>query len=251
MSAPRLTVASWFRELPGSHRVQLATAFLLGLASAVIVQTAWQTLFEQRTPTVLTSLPESASNRVHPLDLNTATAEELQHLPGVGAGLASRIASHRDKRGGFTDVEDLLDVPGIGPKLLEQLRPHVCIRVNGSSRVPPKAAGSTAKQASPTEEPFNPPTNSPGRPVKLGDSERAVVDLNQAGTEELQRLPGIGPTLAARIVAHRAAEGPFHSVGDLLRVRGIGPKTLEKIRPYVRVGSDFADNRPGKASDAP
>ena len=61
------------------------------------------------------------------------------------------------------------------------------------------------------------------------------VRVNQAGPDELQRLPGIGPVLAERIVAYRQRNGPFTSVEDLLGVSGIGPKLLERIRPYVVV----------------
>jgi competence protein ComEA len=46
-------------------------------------------------------------------------------------------------------------------------------------------------------------------------------------------LPGIGPELAQRIVADRQARGPFRRVEDLRRVRGIGPKTLERMRVYL------------------
>jgi len=59
------------------------------------------------------------------------------------------------------------------------------------------------------------------------------IDLDRATARDLERLPGIGPALAARIVADRAEQGPFRSPEALLRVRGIGPRTLRRIRPYL------------------
>jgi competence protein ComEA len=59
----------------------------------------------------------------------------------------------------------------------------------------------------------------------------APLDLNTATTSELQSISGIGPTLAAKIIAGR----PYKKVDDLLRVSGIGPRLLDRIRPYVTV----------------
>lgn len=61
--------------------------------------------------------------------------------------------------------------------------------------------------------------------------ERRETVLTAADPRLLETLPGIGPALAARIVAAR----PFHDVDDLLRVRGIGPATLERLRSAVRL----------------
>ncbi|MGB9757785.1 MAG: ComEA family DNA-binding protein [Candidatus Bipolaricaulaceae bacterium] len=65
--------------------------------------------------------------------------------------------------------------------------------------------------------------------------EEGPLDLNRATAAELEKLPGIGPTLAARIVAWRETHGPFRTVEDLLAVPGIGPKTLENLRDKVTV----------------
>ena len=62
-----------------------------------------------------------------------------------------------------------------------------------------------------------------------------LVDVNAAGSAELQTLPGIGPVLADRIVAWRTEHGPFDSVDALLDVSGIGPSVLGQIRALVRV----------------
>lgn len=61
------------------------------------------------------------------------------------------------------------------------------------------------------------------------------VDINRAAAEELERLPQIGPAMAQRIVAYRAAHGSFHSMQQLLEVQGIGPKTLAELQDYVTV----------------
>ena len=59
------------------------------------------------------------------------------------------------------------------------------------------------------------------------------IDLNTATTQELIRLPRIGPKTAARIVAYRQTHGPFKRVDDLTAVKGIGPRTIQKIRAHV------------------
>ncbi len=64
----------------------------------------------------------------------------------------------------------------------------------------------------------------------------APVNINTAGETELQRVPGIGPVFAKRIVAMRRNAGPFKSVDDLRAVAGIGQKRLDKMRPYLTVG---------------
>ncbi|AVX30403.1 competence protein ComEA [Carboxydocella thermautotrophica] len=61
------------------------------------------------------------------VNINQATAEELENLPGIGPALARRIVEYRNQHGLFTDKEQLLAVPGIGPKKMVELRPRVRI----------------------------------------------------------------------------------------------------------------------------
>jgi competence protein ComEA len=63
----------------------------------------------------------------------------------------------------------------------------------------------------------------------------APIDLNAATADELATLPGVGAAIAQRIVQWREQNGPFASVEDLMKVKGIGEKSLEKLRPYVKV----------------
>ncbi len=61
------------------------------------------------------------------------------------------------------------------------------------------------------------------------------LDLNSATIEQFEQLPGIGPTTARRIVQFREKSGPFRRVEDLLAIRGITKRRLDKLRPYIFV----------------
>lgn len=146
------------------------------------------------------------------IDLNKADHEQLVQLPGVSDKLARRIETYRAEHQGFRDVEELREVSGIGPKTLEKLRPHVRVE-----------AGKRGSEESP--------------PLRTRSKKPALtrpIDINRASAAELRALPRIGPVLSQRILEARAKK-PFRSVDDLRRVRGIGPKTLDQLRPYVVV----------------
>ena len=66
------------------------------------------------------------------------------------------------------------------------------------------------------------------------------VNINTANSAELQQVPGIGPATAQKILEMRKSYGAFKSVDDLLAIRGLGPKRLEKMRKYLTVGKTAA-----------
>jgi len=61
------------------------------------------------------------------------------------------------------------------------------------------------------------------------------ININTANSEELQQVPGIGPATAQKILQMRKTYGPFKSVDDLLAIRGLGEKRLDKMRKYITV----------------
>jgi competence protein ComEA len=70
-------------------------------------------------------------------------------------------------------------------------------------------------------------TTPPHRPVRF------PIDLNKALVHDLQGLPGVGEKLAERIVQYRKNHGPFKRIEDLRKVKGIGKKRMERLRPLV------------------
>lgn len=164
------------------------------------------------------------------IDLNSARECELVQVPGLGPKLAENIVQHRRQYGSFQSVEQLQQVRGIGPVTLENVRPYVCVGGNPGPKVshaPPVASLAVAT-------PETPPRLLPASGVKKVQPGEPPINVNSASASELQRLPGIGPVLAQNIIAARALR-PFEHIDDLDRVKGIGPKTLEKLRPFVVV----------------
>jgi competence protein ComEA len=78
----------------------------------------------------------------------------------------------------------------------------------------------------------------PGEEIVAATTE--LIDINTAAQFELETLPGIGPTIAARIIQYREENGPFLSIEDIVNVPGIGPVLFERIRDFITVG-DFGE----------
>lgn len=197
-AVPPTVASAWPRS------AQLTTAFLLGVIVTLIAVHAlgsmsWGLRPAGRDPRRFT--PDL-------VDLNRAEYPELLQLPVIGERRARQILAHRLNHGPLEGIEELSQVPGIGPATVRRLQPFADAKST--------AAG---------------PTSSPTR----GEVARPL-DLNHATAEELQTIPGVGPKTAQRILdARRLA--PFQAVDELRRVPGIGAKTLEKLRPYLTVTS--------------
>lgn len=163
------------------------------------------------------------------LDLNAATMEDLDQLPGIGEVKARAILDERQRRGGFRSVDELQEVNGIGPATLERLRPYFR----------PIPAGEEAQGAVPLVRPGAVPAgegqSSTVRQPDPAPADAARININKAGVEELKAINGIGDVLARRIVEDRLTHGPFVRPEDLQRVKGIGAKTFEKMRPMIAV----------------
>ncbi len=98
----------------------LATAIVLTVLSAPSFAQSAAAPAQPAKPAKTAPAPQS-------VNLNTATATELEALPGVGLAMAARIIEHRQKVGGFKKIEDLMNVKGIGEKMFLNLKPLIIV----------------------------------------------------------------------------------------------------------------------------
>lgn len=230
--------------MPAEHR---AVLLLLGLAVAghgvryLLTRPGEApgavTLLAGASPGAAAAHRDSVVRRARPLargervDVDRASAAELDRLPGIGMGLARRIVAHRQRYGPFGGLEGLDRVPGVGPALLADLKDAVAF--SGRTRSP---AGPPDSSPSPSASPYS-PGSSPSTigPQPPAPNPSPAIDLNTAPAAALQALPGIGPAKADAIVAYREAHGPFASIEGLLAVPGIGRSILARINGLAEV----------------
>jgi competence protein ComEA len=75
----------------------------------------------------------------------------------------------------------------------------------------------------------------------VNNEPNGLVNINTATLEELEILPGLGPTLALRIIEYRNEHGPFQKPEDICLVNGIGSKTFSKFEKLITVGGNYED----------
>ena len=138
------------------------------------------------------------------VDLNTATAEDLMKIDGIGESYANRIIEYREEIGGYTFLEQLLDVAGIGEKKYQNLLKYVTI----------------------------------SGPIVTTVPQSTKVNLNTATKEQLMTISGIGEKTAENIIAYRDRIGGFTSIDQLLEVSGIGEKKLESWRESLTLSDE-------------
>lgn len=178
--------------VPYSHPMQMTTAELTEASEQTTAPklTEVSTSLTETVETVTESSEIPTETEVNfPIDLNTATREELCAIPDVGDVLAEAIISYRTQIGSFFNREQLKDVPGIGEKRLAQLMPYLYIE---NEQPMPTEPPQTETQPPPVEVP--PETESPTIPI---------IDLNTATKEELLLLPGCTEEIADAILQLR------------------------------------------------
>lgn len=132
------------------------------------------------------------------VEINSADTLTLQLLHGIGPAFAGRIVRYRDRLGGFVDKEQLLEVYGFTPELLDHISPHVCVDTTRLRR----------------------------------------IAINSIGLKQLIKHPYIGYYQARDIVRLRNGGTAFTSADDLRAVPSMEDSTLERLSPYLDFARD-------------
>lgn len=169
-----------------------------------------------------------------PLDLNSATAEQLEALPGLGPAKARAIVDDRTKNGPFGSVDELDRVKGIGPKNIDKLRPLVAVAAAAaaSGRAPEAASGPKPARAAPAPDPELDALNA--------ESPEGKVNLNLATIKDLTAIDGMTEAQAKLIVKIRKIKGPYRHLGELVSTfhSSNAKGALAKIRYFITVKLD-------------
>ena len=148
------------------------------------------------------------------ININTATSEQLQQLPGIGPAIAKRIIKYRKREGDFQDIGEIKNVKGIGEKIYEKIKPYIKMgKIIRQEKI--KKEEVIKKEEKPTIS--------------------GKININTATSEQLQQLAGIGPAMAERIIQYRKKWGNFQDIGEIQNIKGMGEKAYEKIEPYITI----------------
>ena len=180
------------------------------------------------------SNPESLAEAVKEdaeviIDIRVATAAELEVLPGIGAKRAADIIAYREQHP-FVNVNEIMNIRGIGIKTYEKMKPMLLIFGNDA---PLDKKASTPARSSAKKDSLSTSKGTSKSSSKKDTT--AIVNINTASVAELCNLSGIGEVKAKAIVDYRQQNGKFTSIDDIAKVKGIGPKTIEKNRDRIRL----------------
>jgi comEA protein len=214
-----------------------AAVLIVGAACGAGGYATWATFFDKPTPRAGTvvidraALPEA--QRAEPVSVPQAIGPIIVQVMPHGAmnsGEAVHVSvAHGGEQEGVEDGAFMgpprpLQAGETRPLLPTPVSPHL---VQTPQAVRPQTLGTSGTTGT---------TGAPG-PSEAQPAPTATrrININSAPKEELELLPGVGPAMAQRIIDHRRQHGPFKSVQALDDVRGIGPKTLEKLMPLITI----------------
>ncbi|MFY9398124.1 MAG: ComEA family DNA-binding protein [Desulfomonilia bacterium] len=185
------------------------------------------------------------------VNVNIATIEELQQVPGMDQALAQSIVEYRQANGPFSSVKDLSKVQGMDEQKLKGMKGYLTaekIDINTATAEQlkniPGMDESLAQSIVDYRQANGPFSSVDGLSQVQGMDQQKLdsvkgyltadkINLNTATAEQLKVIPGLDETLAQSIVEYRQVNGPFSSVDDLSQVQGMDQQKLDSIREHV------------------
>ena len=155
---------------------------------------------------------------------------EVQNQGLYAVSPDSRVFQAIDSAGGFTRKADRASL-NLAAYLVDEA--HIHVPAKGA-----KTPGTVPQAITPET------VRIPGYSQQSCQANTSLIDVNSANLQELQRISGVGPVIAQRIIDYRNAHGAFTSIEDLRKVKGIGAARLEQIRPQITLqgGSSYVSN---------
>ncbi|XP_042882252.1 endonuclease/exonuclease/phosphatase family domain-containing protein 1-like isoform X3 [Penaeus japonicus] len=179
--------------------------------------------------------------KINLVNINTAPEEELMTLPGVTRPVAKNIVDYRNTIGGFRRVEDLALVSGIGATKLQNFKNEITVKKKSSSRSSSRTQSVDSLSCESIRSQRSQSQSQGGRSIR--GSPVRVINVNTASIFELMNVHGMNQEMAANIVDHRERKGPFKTIDDLVKVRGINSRVLSILKVYLTL-NDLAPSSP-------
>ena len=169
------------------------------------------------------------------IDINSANADELKKLSGIGEVLANDIVCYREQNGRFKNIEEIMNIHGIGEKTFEQIKDHIYVVDPIYEEI---------------VEDINPESNSSDESEDHDDQpiyeeitteyspsleDLAPININTAECEVLTLLPHIDIDTASDIIAFREKTGGFQNEYELLMINGLTKNIIADILPYITI----------------
>ena len=183
------------------------------------------------------------------LDINSASAEELAQLEGIGQLLSEAIVDYRSENGDFSDIADIMNVPGIGQGRFDAICENIYVSVTSVPTVTTEeTTGETAEETTgetPDEIAEEMPAPEPeGSEYEQEEtSELLLVDINTADQEQLMILPGMTEELAEQIISLRENIGRFTDPYELLYCEEMTSERYNSLIDWITL-DDGSENSP-------
>lgn len=191
-----------------------------------------------------TEFYESIQDISFPINLNTASKDELMLIDGIGESTADKIIEYRERNGGFASVSQLIEINGIGEAKLEKFRSFLYVEGDtGFVDEPQNNDGNDYQEDYNTPDddnnnndiPYEEQTQPPVEETFPEDTEIPMVELNSATAEDFMKLPGIDEEMAYKIVEFREKIQYFSHPYELLYIDGMTEKILSGAIDYMYI----------------